>query len=193
MSTGELPHDAKDVRPEDPQILAAAAPVLFAAPSQLKHFADGPLPQQGSHNIQDGRVMRDVGDSQFEMPHVQFTDNLVTLFECAAERFLHVDVAACLGRCDQHVVMLIDPPRTDGGNLKLFAGEHVVVVGIRPEGTGSFAGRVPSRLVFVGNRHDLDVWQLLEGEIDVVTVISFAGPTDEAHAVRPGHEVCSAE
>ena len=94
-------------------------------------------------------------------------------------------------RCEGHLAMLVDPPRSDRHDVELFFVEHLVIVGIR---FGRFRPLIrvePPGLMLVGHRHNLALRNIGPHGIKPVPVIPLPRPPDDSdlqlvrHGVAP--------
>ncbi len=140
------------------------------------------------HGGEHRRILADVGDAEFQVPHFESVDDGVAFLQRAAERLLHVDVAARFGRGDEHVVMLVDPAGADGDDVEFLLGEHVAVAGVGGLGVVPLLRGRPAGFIRIGHGDDLDVAQFEKRCIDRVAVVTPARVTDDADPVFLGHD-----
>ena len=112
-------------------------------------------------------------DRELEFFLLEFPKDRVTLVQRRTKWLFHVDMAPRLGGCDEHVMVLIDPARTDRHEIQLFFAQHFAIVGVGLSWIGPLTSRFASGLLCVRQRHNLDVGKFGKGDIDTMTIIPF--------------------
>ncbi|MCU0878899.1 MAG: hypothetical protein MUF06_14035 [Pirellulaceae bacterium] len=177
------------VAAEDPQILAAAAGVFFAAAAKFQDLAELARRDEVVHRLQSGAVTGLV--RQGELHLVLFTggDHFVRLGRRAAHRLFHVHMAAPLGGGQDQVAMLIEPAGADRHNLRLRLVEQLPIVGI-PAGSASPLHRLGEPLlVGIGHAHHFaHLGEVPPDRVDAVPIVAAARVSDNRDAKLGGHE-----
>jgi hypothetical protein len=111
-----------------------------------------------------------------------WSNGAVTLGKRSTEGFFHVDVTTRLSRRNDHVVMLVDPSRTNGNHVEFFLREHFSKIRIDSLGVRSFLScRAPFR-VLIGKRDNVNIRQFRKSDIDAVSIVPFARPANDSHS-----------
>ena len=182
--------EVEDVDAQDHQVFAAAPAIFLAPPAELEDFADRPLGDQRLDPLVARAVARLKGHRELDVRPLAGVDDRVARGQVGGERLLAEDAEhPVLGTRQDHVLVAVEPARRDHDELRLFAVEHraVVVVGLLdPQALrrlGSAFG------VLVGDGDDLQLRLIQHGEIEAVTVVSSAGPTDDRCPIRGSEHV----
>jgi hypothetical protein len=156
--------------------------IFLTSRPEFQHFADFAILDQRLDDLKNGRVLADVCDSQLQIPLSQLFNGVVAFGKSSAEGLFHVDVTTRLSRRNDHVVMLVNPSRTNGHHVELFLREHFTKVRINSFGVRPFlSGRAPL-LVLVGKRDNVNIRQFRKGDIDAVSIVAFARATNDSHS-----------
>jgi len=94
---------------------------------------------------------------------------------------------AGFGAGDDHVMVLVNPTRTDADEVRLDGREHLAVVGVTLGRLCPLCGCRPPFCVRVGDGDDLDAGQALERQVKLVAVVAAPGVADDGGAVGLGH------
>ncbi len=133
-------------------------------------------------DFENGRVLGDVCDSQLQIPLLQLFDRAIAFGKSSTEGLFHVDVTTRLSRRNDHVVMLVDPSRTNGNHVEFFLREHFAKVRIDFLGVRPFlSGRAPF-WVLVGKRDNVNIRQFRESDIDAVSIVTFTRAANDSHS-----------
>ena len=124
-----------------------------------------------------------MGQGQFYAVLFRGRHHLIRLDEIAAHGFLHEGVNAAAGAFPEHVAMLVQPARTDRGEVGLGLFEKLSVVGESPWCPQPLSGRRKAGLVRIGNADDLGFRQRQPAGVQTVSVVSPGGVADDGDAV----------
>ena len=91
-------------------------------------------------------------------------------------------MASCGGRCGDHGDAIGEPAGADADDVRLLLRQHVAVVCIELRHAEAFSGGGEAGGVGIGHGDDLETFQILEGGVQPVAVVTTAGGADDADA-----------
>ena len=124
----ENAHQVEDVRPQDPQILAAPSAVLLAAAAEFQNPAQASLGDQVLDHLDLGAVAGLVSDGQLDVGTFAGLHHGVRLGQSPAHGFFQEDAGSVLGAGQHHVVVAVQPPGRHAHDLRTFLPQHLPVV-----------------------------------------------------------------
>ena len=155
---------------------------LRSLPPQFQDLADFAILDQRLDDFENGRVLADVCDSQLQISLPQLVDRAIAFGKSSTEGLLHVNVTTRLSRSNNHVVMLVNPSRTNGNHLEFFLREHIAKVCIDSLGVRPFPSRRAPFWVLVGKCDNVNSRQFRKCDIDAVSIVPFARAANDSHS-----------
>jgi hypothetical protein len=126
-----------------------------------------------------------VSDAQLQISLPQRFDCTVALDQSPAEGFLHVNVTTRFGSRKDHLVVLVNPSRTDGNDVQSLFRKHLAKVRIDFFGVRPFLGYCPPGIMLVCKSNNVHVGEFRKRDIDSVSVVSLACAANDAHPNAP--------
>src|SRR5262245_48869069 len=156
--------------------------VFFTSRPEFQYFADFAIFNQRLDDFENGRVLADVRNSQLQIPLLRFLNRTSAFGKSSTEGLFHVNVTPCFSCSDDHVVMLVNPSRTNCNHVEFFLHEHFAEVRIDFFGVRPFLSGDAADCVLIGKRDNVNIGHFRESDIDSMAIVALARTANDTHS-----------